>query len=200
MVELDRDQREQPHRVDIARVVAQDAAIKPLGLVDASLAMMLGGVRHHAPFGRALEATLEGGIRFLAAAEQRECLAEREPGALERGIEPRRTLEEGQGIGRAARLHQQESQILRGLRERRSRVDDLAQQRFGFLAAIHLDEERAKQRLDVHVARILPERFAAARLGRQELAGIDEADSLVEYGLGRGRQRHESGQLPPGCD
>ena len=112
-VQLERDQGEQAHGIDIARVVAQDAAIKPLGLVDASLAMMLGGVRHHAPLGRALEASLEGGIRLLAAAEQGERLAEREPGAFERGIEPRRSLEEGQGVGRAARLHQQESQILR---------------------------------------------------------------------------------------
>ena len=133
-VQLDRDQREQPHRVDIARVVAQHAAIEPLGLVDATLAMMLGGVRHHAPLGRALEASLEGGIRLLAAAEQGERLAEREPGALERGIEARRLLEEGQGVGRRDPPAPAGIRDPRGLREGRRRGDDLAQQRFGFLA------------------------------------------------------------------
>ena len=60
--------------------------------------LVLGGERHHAPLGRQLEAPLEGGVRLLAAAEQGERLAEREPGALERGIEPRRAAR-----GRAGR-------------------------------------------------------------------------------------------------
>ena len=112
-VQLERDQGEQAHGIDIARVVAQHAAIKALGLVDAPLAMMLGGVRHHAPLGRALEASLEGGICLRAAAEQGERLAKREPGAFERGIEARRLFEEGQGVGRPARLNEQNPEILR---------------------------------------------------------------------------------------
>ena len=57
---------------------------------------MLRRERHESPFGRALEAFFERDVRFLAAAEKRERLAEREPGALERGIEARRALEEWQ--------------------------------------------------------------------------------------------------------
>jgi hypothetical protein len=80
--------------------------------------------RHKPTLGRALEAFFECDIRFRAAAQQGQGLAEREPGALKCGIEARRALEEWQRVSGAADLEQQETQIFRRLRERRRGRDD----------------------------------------------------------------------------
>ena len=91
---LARDQREEAQGIDVARVVEQDPAIDPLGFLEAALPLVLGGQGHQSPLRRQLEALFEGGIRFVAAAERGERLAEIEPGAFQRRIEPGRALEE----------------------------------------------------------------------------------------------------------
>ena len=124
---LDRDEGEEAKRVDVARIVAQHAAVEAFGFFEAAFLLVLGRERHEPPLGRALEAFFECDIRFLAAAEEGKGLAERKPGALERGIEARRALEEWQRFRGAAGLEQQETQVLRRLRERRRGRDDRAQ-------------------------------------------------------------------------
>jgi hypothetical protein len=67
---------------------------------------VLRGERHQPSLRRKLEAFFESRVRLLPAAEQRERLAEREPGALEQGVKPGRALQERQRIGGPVRLHQ----------------------------------------------------------------------------------------------
>ncbi len=102
LVCLERNQREQPERIDVARILAKHPAIQALCLLEAAFLLVLRRERHEPPLGRALEAFFEGDIRFLAAAEQCERLAEVEPGALERRVEARRALEEWQRVRRTA--------------------------------------------------------------------------------------------------
>ena len=128
---LQGNQRQQAQRVDIARVLAKDAAVEMLGLVEAAFLLVLRGQRHHAALRRQREALLESLVRLGAAAEHRERLAEREPGVLELRVEARGTFEERQGLGGAILPDQQVAEILVRLRECRRLVDRLQQGRFG---------------------------------------------------------------------
>ena len=58
--------REQPERIDVARVVAQHAPIQLLGLLETAIPVMLGRERHQPPLGRAVEAALERDVGVLA--------------------------------------------------------------------------------------------------------------------------------------
>src|SRR6188472_2840668 len=108
---------------------------------------MLRGERHEPLLGRALEALLEGSVRLLAASEERECLAEIEPGALERRVEHSRTFEDGEGFLRPLVLQEEESEVLIRFREGGRGLDDVAERALRFLAPVQLDEQRAKKGL-----------------------------------------------------
>jgi hypothetical protein len=88
------------------------------------------------------------------------------------------------------------AQILVRLGEARRGVDHRAKRSFGFLGAFHLDEQRAEERAHVHVLRITLECRPASRLGRGKIAGIDQADGLVEDRLGCKRGLHRARQGP----
>jgi hypothetical protein len=61
--------------------------------------------------------------------------------------------------------------------------------------AVQLDEQRAQQRLQVDVARVIGEPSTDARLGADEIARVDQRDRSVEVGF-RGQQRHRCLDLP----
>ena len=85
------------------------------------------------------------------------------------------------------------------LREGRRRGDHLAQQRLGLGAPVQLDE--AARRAAPACSRRADSWSSAARQrasAARELAGIDEADGLVEHGLGRGRRTASVGSVAAG--
>ena len=177
------DQRQEPHRIDVARIVTQDAAIQVLGLLEPSLLLVFCGQRHHAALRRQLEAALEGLVGFGAATEHRESLAEREPCLFELRVEMRGALQVRQCFRRAILLHEQIPQVLVRLGERRGVRDRLLQGPLRLSRAVELDQQRTKQRKHVDVTRIGFECAPAARFGCGEVTGVDQPDRLVEKGF-----------------
>ncbi len=170
-------------------MLAQHTPVQLLGLVGAAFLLVLGRERHHPPLGRQRVAAPEGLIGFGAPPQDRQRLAEHEPRVLELRIEMRRSLEEGQCLAGPALLDEEVTQILVRSGERRRPLDHLAEQRLGLGGAFQLDEQRAQQRLQVDVARVIGEPSADARLGAGEIIGVDRRDRCVDVGF-RGHQRH----------
>ena len=107
----------------------------------------------------------------------------------------RRSLEEGQCLTGPALLDEKVTQILVRSGERRRLLDHMAEQRLGLGGAVQLDEQRAQQRLQVDVARVIGEPSADARLGADEITRVDQRDRSVDVGF-RGQQRHRCLDLP----
>jgi hypothetical protein len=114
---------------------------------------------------------------------------------LELRIEMRRSLEEGQCLTGPALLDENVTQILVRFGERRCLPDHTTEQRLGLGSAVHLDEQRTQQRLQVDVARVIGEPSSDARLGAGEITGVHQRDYRIEVGF-RGQQRHRCSGLP----
>ena len=168
----------------------EDASIQLLGLLETPFLVMLGRKRHQAPLRRQREAALEGLIGVGTATLHGERLAEREPRALERWIQMRRTLEKRDGIAGVALLDEQVSKVLVRLGEARGLRDHLPKQHRGLVQPVPLYEQRAEQRLEVDVAWIIREPAADAPFGGRKVAGFDERDRFVEMSLGSVQRTH----------
>ena len=186
---LQSNRGKQAHRIDVARTLPEDTSIELLGLLQTPFLVMFGRKRHQAPLRRQREAALEGLIGVCTATLHGERLAEREPRALERWIQMRRTLEKRDGIVGVALLDEQVSKVLVGLGEARGLRDHLPEQHRGLVQTVPLYEQRAEQRLEVDVAWIIREPAADALFGGGEVTGLDECDRFVEMSFG-GVQRN----------
>ena len=181
------DARQQAHRVDVVRGVAQNFAIEPLGIVAAAFPVVFGGERQLPALRIQRERSLERSVGTFPLAGHRQRPAQMEERHFRLRIQPGRVPQGMDGLPGAPGFDEQQAEVFVRLGEIRRQLDGAPELRFRLTELPYLEQDGAVQRPHADIVGMALQHIHAGRGGGVHAPGLDETHRPVECRPGRQR-------------